>query len=107
VLVLSVTHFATRLGPNLSGVFAMFPIMGSVLVVFSHRQSGPAFAVHLLRGMVLGFYAFSTFCAVLALALNSAFSKHAFLLALGAAVLVQALSRLYLRSATTSPAANA
>lgn len=107
VLVILVTHFATRLGPTLSGLFAMFPVMGSVLAVFSHRNYGPGFAVHLLRGMVLGFYAFSTFCAVLALALNSAYAKHAFLLALGAAVLVQALSRLHLRRSTTSNAGDA
>jgi hypothetical protein len=49
VLVLLVTHFSSRLGPQLSGVFAMFPVMSSVLVVFSHRHSGAGFAVSLLR----------------------------------------------------------
>ncbi|MEP6609888.1 MAG: hypothetical protein ABJA83_14595, partial [Burkholderiaceae bacterium] len=67
VLVLLVTHFSSALGAQLSGAFAMFPVMASVLVVFSHRHSGSAFAISLLRGMVLGYYAFSIFCIVLSL----------------------------------------
>ena len=43
--------------------------MSTVLVAFSHRQSGADFAVRLLRGMVYNYYAFATFCLVLALAL--------------------------------------
>jgi hypothetical protein len=99
LLVLLVTHFAARMGPGLSGVFAMFPVMGSVVVAFSHRHSGPAFAIHLLRGMVLGYYAFGTFCVVLAMALPSINATAAFLLAAVAALSVQALSRLWLRRA--------
>lgn len=97
LLVLLVTHFAAHMGPNLSGVFAMFPVMGSVLVVFSHRHSGATFAIHLLRGMVLGYYAFAAFCAVLALTLRSTDVGSAFLLSVGTAVLVQGISRLKLQ----------
>lgn len=96
LLVLSVTHFASRMGPNLSGVFAMFPVMGSVLVVFSHRHSGSTFAIHLLRGMVLGYYAFGAFCAILALTLRSMDVVPAFLVSVGTAVLVQGISHLKL-----------
>ncbi|HYD95213.1 MAG TPA: hypothetical protein VEC01_07800 [Noviherbaspirillum sp.] len=99
VLVLAVTHFAAQMGPTLSGVFAMFPVMGSVLVVFSHRHSGAAFAIHLLRGMILGYYAFGAFCAVLALTLRSIDLAPAFLVSITAAVLVQAVSRLQLQRA--------
>ncbi|UGQ46150.1 hypothetical protein [Massilia endophytica] len=70
VLVLSVTFAASSLGPRLSGFLAMFPVMGSVLVGFSHARSGRAFAVSLMRGMVYGYYAFSVFCLVVALALR-------------------------------------
>ncbi len=52
VLVLAVTHFAASLGPGLSGVFAMFPVMGTVLALFTHRSAGAAATVQLLRGMV-------------------------------------------------------
>jgi hypothetical protein len=98
-LVLLVTHFSSTLGPRLSGLFAMFPVMGSVLVVFSHRNSGAEFAVRLLRGMVLGYYAFSIFCITLALTLPSTGIGFAFLLSLGSALLVQAISRIQLQRA--------
>jgi hypothetical protein len=96
-LVLLVTHFSSRLGSQLSGVFAMFPVMSSVLVVFSHRLSGAGFAVTLLRGMVLGYYAFGIFCVVLSLLLPSLGIALAFSAALASAVLIQATSRIYLR----------
>lgn len=95
MLVLLVTHFSSLLGQRLSGVFAMFPVMGSVLVLFSHRESGPAFAIALLRGMVLGYYAFSVFCIVLGLTLQSIGIAPAFLVALACALVVQALTRIY------------
>jgi hypothetical protein len=96
LLVLAVTYSAAQLGPSLSGILAMFPVMGTVLVLFTHRSAGAAATVQLLRGMVLGFYAFSTFCAVLAWTLTTAGIGLAFLWALAAAGLVQLLSRLWM-----------
>lgn len=93
LLVLLVTHFATLMGPGLSGVLAMFPVMASVLVVFSHRHVGASFAIQMLRGMVLGYYAFAAFCIVLALTLPTAGITSAFVMALAAAVSIQAVSR--------------
>lgn len=103
LLVLLVTHFAANLGPDLSGVFAMFPVMGTVLVLFTHRSSGAAATVQLLRGMVFGFYAFSMFCAVLAWALTATGVGMAFLWALAAAGIVQVFTKLMLsRNAITA-----
>ncbi len=96
-LVLGLTTFASDLGPRLSGHLAMFPVLGTVLAVFSHRHSGAPFAITLLRGMTLGFYAFSTFCLMLALALPRLPISAAFTLALGSAGLVQLLARTQLR----------
>jgi hypothetical protein len=96
LLVVLVTHFAATLGPDLSGVFAMFPVMGTVLALFTHRSAGAAATVQLLRGMVLGFYAFGTFCLVLAWALSATGIGLAFLCALAAAAVIQWLSRLWL-----------
>lgn len=96
LLVLLVTHFAASLGPDLSGVFAMFPVMGTVLVLFTHRSAGAAATIQLLRGMVLGFYAFGTFCAVLAWTLSATGIGLAFLCALAAAAVIQLFSRLWL-----------
>lgn len=96
LLVLLVTHFAANLGPDLSGVFAMFPVMGTVLVLFTHRSAGAAATIQLLRGMVLGFYAFGTFCVVLAWTLSTNGVGMAFIWALAAATVIQLLSRLWL-----------
>lgn len=92
-LVLAVTFGAASLGPRLSGFFAMFPVMSTVLVGFSHVQSGPAFAVNLLRGMVTGYYAFAVFCTVLAVALRAQPIGLAFAMAFGCALAVQLLAR--------------
>jgi hypothetical protein len=105
VLVLLVTHFSSRLGPQLSGVFAMFPVMSSVLVVFSHRHSGAWFAIKLLRGTVLGYHAFGVFCVVLSLSLPAMGTSLAFGAALVCAALVQWLSRVYLLRAQPNGAA--
>lgn len=109
VLVLAVTSFSATLGARLSGALAMFPVMASVLAVFSHRQAGPASAVRLLQGMLMGYYGFSTFCIVLALALPTLGIGVAFFLALGGAVIAQLLTRIPLlraeraRDGRTSP----
>jgi hypothetical protein len=97
ILVMLVTHFSSTLGPRLSGVFAMFPVMGSVLVVFSHRLSGAVFATQMLRGMVLGYYAFSVFCFALALTLRSHSIDVAFLISLSCALLVQISTHFFQR----------
>jgi uncharacterized membrane protein (GlpM family) len=93
VLVLTVTHFAENLGPSLSGVLAMFPVMNTVLALFTHRSAGSGAVIQLLRGMVYGLYAFATFCVVLAWALPRTGTGLAFLCALAAAAVVQLLTR--------------
>lgn len=95
-MVLVATHFAGQLGPRLSGLVAMFPILGSVLAVFTHRHAGAAFTTKLLSGMALGFYAFVTFCAVLSLTLREWGIGAAFGMAVVAALVVQSLARLWM-----------
>ena len=101
LLVLAVTHFASIMGPQLSGVFALFPVVSSVLVAFSHHNAGAPFAIHLLRGLVLGFLAFAIFCITLALALPTLGTALSFTLAVVAALLAQAYTRI--RSQRPSP----
>ncbi|MEH6435753.1 hypothetical protein [Massilia sp. DD77] len=89
VLTLAVTAAAAQMGPRLSGMFAMFPVMSTVLVGFSHRSSGAGFAVDLLRGMVRGYYAFAVFCLVLALLLRAQPLASSFIAATACALAVQ------------------
>lgn len=93
LLSFTVTYAATGIGPRLSGFFAMFPVMGTILVGFSHHASGRAYAVNILLGMVRGYYAFATFCVVLSLLLRGQSIGVAFGLAAGAALCVQFLSK--------------
>jgi hypothetical protein len=93
LLSLTVTWAAAGIGPRLSGFFAMFPVMGTILVGFSHAASGREYAVNILLGMVRGYYAFATFCVVLSLLLRGQSIGLAFGVAAGAALMVQAVSR--------------
>ncbi|WP_414440346.1 hypothetical protein [Burkholderia sp. 22PA0106] len=79
LLTLAVTAVSGRAGPAWSGVLAVFPLLGSVLAVSSHRAHGAAFAIALLRGMVLGRFSFVAFCLVLAFALRHATAEAAWL----------------------------
>ena len=89
LLVLGVTFFAVRLGARLAGFLAMFPVMGTVLTGFSHHYCSRAFAVALLRGTVFGFFAFATFCLLIITQLEALGIASGFLLAFGAALVVQ------------------
>ncbi|MGX4642419.1 hypothetical protein [Massilia sp. SYSU DXS3249] len=98
LLVLAVTAGATRLGARLSGFFAMFPVMSTVLVGFAHAGLGRGNAVSLLRGMVTGYFGFSVFCLILAMQLREGAVGAAFGLALGCALVVHMAARRLLAS---------
>jgi hypothetical protein len=89
-LVLTLTAVSGALGPHLSGLLAPFPIITSVLAVFTHAHGGVAQAGVLLRNFLFGFYGFAAFSFVLAVALPALESAAAFGLAAGAALAVQA-----------------
>jgi hypothetical protein len=89
VLVLVLTGASAALGPHLSGLLAPFPIITSVLAVFSHREFGAARTLVLLRSFLLGFYGFAAFCFVLAISLSSLTTAAAFSLAAAAALATQ------------------
>jgi hypothetical protein len=101
MLVLFVTFAAGYLGARLSGFLAMFPVMSTVLVGFSHHYSGRAFAVALLRGMVFGYFAFATFCLVVSVLLQDQPVAAAFSVALLCALIVQLAVRRFFTSRTS------
>ncbi len=68
VMVLGVTAAAESLGTLWTGFFAAFPVMSTVMAVFSHRANGAGFTQAMLRAMVAGFYAYAAFCFVFGLA---------------------------------------
>lgn len=89
-LILALTAVSGALGPHLSGLLAPFPIMTSVLAVFTHAHGGTGQLEVLLRNFLVGFYGFATFCFALALALPAMSTGAAFGLATALAVATQA-----------------
>jgi len=69
-LVLLLTGIAPRIGAHLSGLLSPFPVYAGVLAIFAHRQDGGAAANKVLRGLLLGLFAFASFFLVLALGLD-------------------------------------
>jgi hypothetical protein len=97
-LTLTVTALSDRLGAGWSGLLAVFPLMGVVLSVSSHRAHGPAFVIALLRGMVAGRFSFGAFCLFLSFALTREPALAAFAQAAALAVLVQGMTKRLTRS---------
>ena len=92
-LTLVVTTLSGRVGATWSGLLAVFPLLGIVLSVSSHRAHGPAFVMSLLRGMVLGRFSFAAFCLFLSLVLPHQAATTSFLEAAALAMFVQWCTR--------------
>ncbi|HEX9117252.1 MAG TPA: hypothetical protein VGA61_14380 [Anaerolineae bacterium] len=89
--VLLLTSLAATLGPQLSGLLSPFPIFGVIMATFAHRQLGAAAAIRLLRGVVLGSFAFASFFAVIGYALPALAIPWSYLLATLAALVVNSI----------------
>jgi hypothetical protein len=92
-MVLGVTAAAEALGTVWTGLFAAFPVMSTVMAVFTHRANGPGFTQALLRAMIGGFYAYITFCLCVALLLDAWGIAATYTLAVAATVAVQGAAR--------------
>jgi hypothetical protein len=90
-LVLALTALAGQLGPKLSGLLAPFPVIASVLAVFTHAQHGEQDLLRIMRGFVVGLVAYSLFCFTLALSLRSMGTAASFALATLAALTTQTI----------------
>jgi hypothetical protein len=89
LLIVGLTVAAEQLGPTVAGVLAALPTIASVLAVFTHARHGHGALVAMLRGMLGGLATFVSFCALIALLVEPAGLIPAFVLATGAALLVQ------------------
>ena len=89
-LVLLLTGLAPALGPRLSGLLATFPVYAAILAVFAHHLAGPAPAIQVLRGLLLGLFAFAGFFAVLGVLIERVGVTASFLAAIAVALGLQA-----------------
>jgi len=88
--VLILTGSATALGPQLTGLMAPFPLYAAILAVFAHHLHGAVPAVRVLRGLLLGLFAFASFFLVLAALLERVEMVLAFGVASSVALVLQA-----------------
>jgi hypothetical protein len=91
-LVLALTAVAGQLGARLSGLLAPFPVIASVLAVFTHAQYGEQDLLRIMRGFVMGLVAYALFCFALAVSLESLSIAESFLLATSCALATQAVA---------------
>jgi hypothetical protein len=89
--VLALTSAAPVLGSRLAGLLAPFPLYGSVLAAFGQAVQGSDAAVGVVRGLLLGLFAFASFFLALTLLLPQGV-PIAFAVAILVALAVQAAS---------------
>jgi hypothetical protein len=97
VFVLLLTGVAPILGPRLTGLLAPFPLYAAVLTVFAHHLQGAAPAAQVLRGLLLGLFAFAGFFLMLAALIERLGIIPAFATAIAVALVLQATSLWALR----------
>jgi len=90
--ILLLTGIAPLIGPRLTGLLSTIPLYTAILTVFAHRQQGAAAASNVLRGLLLGLFAFAGFYLALALLLGPTGIAMAFLAAILTALAVQGLT---------------
>jgi hypothetical protein len=91
-MVLFITGAANTLGPKWSGLLSPFPVFACVMAIFAHRNGGSGAAYRLLRGVIVGSFAFASFFVVVGLVVEHVSFALAYMLATGVALAVNGLS---------------
>lgn len=92
------TGIAGWLGPQLSGLVTPFPIVVILLTAFAHHQLGQAGATRVLRGFLVGMYAFAAFFFVVAIGMERLGAVTSYLLGLAACLAINGLTFWRLRA---------
>jgi len=100
LLTFSVTTLAAALGEVWSGILAVFPVIGLVLAVFTHKTLGPTHVTQVYRGMVKGLYSFAAFFLTLTLLLPRASILMAILSSVVMAIVTQVILQFIARLIT-------
>lgn len=95
--ILFVTGIAPIIGPRFTGLLTTFPLFAGILAIFAQRQQGADGAIHVLRGLTLGLFAFAGFYLVLGLLIEQTSLAVSFGFAILTALTIQGTSLLVLR----------
>jgi hypothetical protein len=108
LVVVLVTGVAPFVGPTVSGLLPMVPIIGTILAVFAQRSGGPQDGIGVQRGVLAGLFGTAAFLAVVAWAIRPWGIAPAFLAAIATVALVQVVSlRLFTPLQGAAPASAA
>ena len=91
-MVLLITGAADFLGPKWSGLLSPFPVFACVMAIFSHKNGGSGAAHRLLRGVIVGSFAFASFFIVVGLVVERRTLVLAYTLATSVALAVNGFS---------------
>lgn len=97
VLTVVITRFAGAMGTKWSGIFATFPVMGSIIAISNHIQFGRRAVQEAVAGMSMGLASVGVFCFAVYVLLGVTGMWSAFGLALVASLLAHALTWLLFR----------
>ncbi len=90
--VVLITALAPNFGPRLTGLLAPFPLFTTILAAFAHHQAGPAAAIKVLRGLLMGLFSYASFFFTLAILLVPAGIALAFAIAILILLTLQGIS---------------
>ncbi len=96
-LVLSLTEAASLLGPELSGLLSPLPVFSTILAVFAHHTHGAASGIRVLKGQIIGLFAFATFFLIVGSLLTQLEILLTYTIATAAALVISAFAHLYVR----------
>ncbi len=82
LFVICITKLAAFAGPTWSGMVTPFPVITTILAVFTHYLQGSSAVATTLRGFVMGFFGFATFLFLQAFLLPQLSIANSFLIAL-------------------------
>ena len=98
VVVVLITGLAELLGPHVSGLLAMLPVIGTVLAVFAQLRAGAGSATRVVRGILGGLLGTAAFLGVVSAALGPLGIAGAFAAAALAIAVTQTLTIWALRA---------
>jgi hypothetical protein len=91
-LTVVITQFASAMGTHWSGIFATFPVMGSIIAISNHVQYGRHAVQEVVAGMSMGLASVGAFCFAAYVLLGVTGMWTAFALALAASSTAHALT---------------
>ncbi|HTX03656.1 MAG TPA: hypothetical protein VMD07_08230 [Candidatus Acidoferrales bacterium] len=95
-LVTGLSELSGAIGPRWTGLLSPFPVYGTILAVFAHRESGGAGAVEVMRGLETGMFSFAIFFTIVGLSIVHSGLLVAFASATAATLVVQAFALIWL-----------